>query len=179
MSGWEIAAFIISLFTTAAAILGMQCKLMRNVVLCQLISNVLLGVQYFIEGALSAAVTVPFAIALSVISLVFSVKKRRVPLFVIALFLIAFTVIIVLTYSAPYDLLALAALYFFVLSITARESYQARIFTAFNCICWLIYDILCAPSAVLIHGVALVFTVFGIIRLDRKKWAALFKKKNT
>ena len=176
MSGLEIASFIISIFATVAAIFGMQCKNMRNVVLGQLISNVLLGVQYIIEGALSAAVTVPFAIALSVICFTYSIKKKKVPVFFIILFLIIFSVVVVFTYTGLYDLLALTALYFCVLSITSRKSYQARVCTAINCICWLIYDILCAPSAILTHSVVLAFTVIGIIRLDRKEWKRLFVK---
>lgn len=176
MSGLEITAFIIGIFTTAAAVLGMQCKAMRNVILCQLITNVLLGTQYVIEGALSAAVTVPFAIALSVISLAFSLKGRNVPKFIVALFSVAFTVIIALTFTGLYDLLALAALLFCVLAITSKKSYQARVCTAINCICWLIYDILCAPSAILTHSVVLAFTLVGIIRLDRKEWKRLFVK---
>ena len=177
MSGLEIAAFIIGIFTTVAAIFGMQCKTMRNVILGQLIANILLGLQYALEGAFSAAITVPFAIALSLISLLFSLKKRSVPLLIVLLFLAIFTAIVIITYTGIYDLLALAALFFFVLSITRTKSYAARICTALNWTFWLIYDILCAPSAILTHGVLLGFTVVGIIRLDRREWCAFFKKK--
>ena len=104
-------------------------------------------------------------------------KKILIPLLIVLLFLAIFTAIVIITYMGIYDLLALAALFFFVLSITRTKSYAARICTALNCTFWLIYDILCAPSAILTHGVLLGFTVVGIIRLDRREWCAFFKKK--
>ena len=176
MSGIEIAAYVIGLFTTLAAILAMQFKSMRFVVLFQLIANVLLGVQYTLEGAFSAAITVPFAIALSLISLAFAVKDKKIPKFVVALFLVVFTVLVAVTFVGPQDLLALGALYFFVLSITREKSYQSRMCTALNSGFWLVYDIILAPSAIITHGVLLLFTVAGIIRLDRKEWGKIFKK---
>ncbi len=187
MDGVNILGFIISILTTAAAIWGMQCKKMKYVITGQLVSNGLLGLQYVLEQAWSAAYTLPFAIALSIISLVYTEKGKRLPGWVIKGFIAAFALVIVIPQlfspdamgRTPVaiiltDVLMFAALCFFVLSITSTASYKARICSATNCLLWLIYDILNAPSAILTHGVLLAFIAVGIIRLDRAEWKRIF-----
>lgn len=179
-------ALIVSILTTASAIWGMQCKKMKFVIISQLVANSLLGLQYVIEGAWSAAYTLPFAIALSVISLVFTEKGRKLPDWVIYSFIGAFALVVILPPvfdSSDFGWLTListvlmfAALCFFVLSITSTASYKARICSATNCLLWLIYDIINAPSAILTHGVLLAFIVVGIVRLDRAEWRRFYER---
>jgi hypothetical protein len=57
-----------------------------------------------------------------------------------------------------------------------KRSSVARICSFGNTTLWLIYDILCAPSAIFTHAVILVFVAFGIIRLDREDWKLFFAK---
>ena len=179
-------ALIVSILTTASAIWGMQCKKMKFVITGQLVANSLLGLQYVIEGAWSAAYTLPFAIALSVISLVFTEKGRKLPEWVIYSFIGAFALVVILppVFDASdfgwltliSTVLMFAALCFFVLSITSTASYKARICSATNCLLWLIYDIINAPSAILTHGVLLAFIVVGIVRLDRAEWRRFYER---
>lgn len=182
MSTLQIASAVISVFTTASAIIGMQCKSMRGVIIGELVANVLLGLQYVFEGAFSAAITIPFAIALSLISLFLNVKGKKVPVMVATLFVAIFAVIAFWNFTGIENLVSYLALCCFVLSITAKKSAFARIATASNCFFWLLYDIFEAPTAILTHGVLFLFTVVGIIRLDRKEWSyalsCLFKKRN-
>ena len=179
-------ALIVSILTTAAAIWGMQCKKMKFVITGQLVANSLLGLQYVIENAWSAAYTLPFAISLSVISLVYTEKGKKLPSWVLYGFIGAFALVVALPLVLDADdfgakalisaLLMFAALIFFVLSITSTASYRARICSATNCLLWLIYDILNAPSAILTHGVLLVFIAVGIIRLDRAEWRRFYER---
>ena len=180
--GWK---YIIALLTTGAAVWGMQCKKMKYVILGQIIANTLLGLQYVIEGAFSAAVTIPPALALTIISFYYDAKNKPIPKNLIKAFIGIFAAVIVgqsvieaVTGKAMLNAVALlltnilvfSALVFFVLSITRKKSYQARICSGTNCFLWLIYDIILAPSAIITHGVILAFIIAGAIRLDRAEW---------
>ncbi len=173
MNTLQIISAVISVFTTATAIIGMQCKSMRYVIISQLVVNVLLGLQYALEGAWGAAISVPFAIALSMISLIYNLKERRIPLLIVGAFLAVFGFIIFYGYTGAADILAFAALCSCVFSITAKCSAAARVFTLFNCLFWLVYDVFRAPTAILTHSVVLVFTLIGVIRLDRELYKSL------
>ena len=179
-------ALVVSILTTAAAIWGMQCKKMKFVIISQLVANSLLGLQYVIENAWSAAYTLPFAISLSVISLVYTEKGKKLPNWVLYGFIGAFALVVALPLVLDADdfgakalisaVLMFAALIFFVLSITSTASYRARICSATNCLLWLIYDIMNAPSAILTHGVLLAFIAVGIVRLDRVEWRRFYER---
>ena len=175
-----IIVLIINVLTTASAIWGMQCKQMKFVITGQLVSNILLGVQYVLQDALSAAITLPPALALSLISLILTEKGKDAPRWLIGGFIAIFAGVVFLpmlingeVFSAKMlisNVLMFAALCFFVLSITSKKSYRARICSATNCLLWLIYDIMNAPTTVLTHGILLAFIVIGMIRLDREEW---------
>ena len=49
----EILAYILGVFTTAFAVASMQFKNMKWIILCQILSNFLLGLQCIIGGTLS------------------------------------------------------------------------------------------------------------------------------
>ena len=87
--------YIIALLTTGAAVWGMQCKKMKYVILGQIIANSLLGLQYVIEGAFSAAVTIPPALALTIISFYYDAKNKPIPKNLIKAFIGIFAAVIV------------------------------------------------------------------------------------
>ena len=102
-----------------------------------------------------------------------NLKERRMPIPLVGAFVALFGFVVFYGYKGAADILAFAALFFCVLSITAKSSALARIFTSFNCLFWLVYDVLRAPTALLTHAVVLVFTLIGIIRLDRELYKSL------
>ncbi|MBR2019181.1 MAG: YgjV family protein [Clostridia bacterium] len=172
----EIIALIISIFTTLFAVAGMQFKSMKVIIVSQLLANTLLGVQYVLEDRLSASGIVMIAIVLTIISFVFSYKKMDFPIWLVIVFCVGFAVVSVLSYQNAWDILPLVAVWFFAWAMVQKNSAVCRILSLCNVLLWLIYDIALAPSAILTHAVIIVFTVVGIIRQDRKEWAAFFKK---
>ena len=172
----EIIALIISVFTTLFAVAGMQFKSMKVIIVSQLLSNSLLGVQYILEDQLSASGIVMVAIVLTILSFIFTHKKKDFPIWLTIVFCAAFTAVSVLSYQSAWDLLPLAAVWFFAWAMVQKNSAICRILSIFNVSLWLIYDIALAPSAILTHSVIILFTVVAIIRQDRAEWARFFKK---
>ncbi len=172
----ENLAYIIGIFTTVFAVASMQFKNMKYVLVCQLICNSLLTMQYVIEGRVSVSGVVVLAVIQTIVRFFFDKKRKPFPVWLTCVFIVLFTVVSVLMMESYYDLITCAAVWFFAICIVQKRSSVARICSFVNTTLWLIYDILCAPSAIFTHAVILVFIAFGIIRLDREDWKMFFSK---
>lgn len=175
-------AYIIGIFTTIFAVASMQFKNMKYVLVCQLICNSLLTMQYVIEGRISVSGVVVLAVIQTIVRFFFDKKGKPFPVWLTCVFIVLFTVVSVVMMKSPYDLITCVAVWFFAICIVQKRSSVARICSFTNTVLWLIYDILQAPSAVITHAVILVFVAVGIIRLDREDWKEFFKnlgKKQT
>jgi hypothetical protein len=148
-----------------------------------LAANGLLLLQYILENRISASGIVLIAILQSLVSTVFSCRKKPFPVWLTVLFMLGYAAVSVFTYSTPFDIFPLLAVWCFALGVVQKASAVCRIFTVFNSILWLVYDILLAPAAVLTHAIVLLFTVVGILRHDRDEWRTawhrLLAKKKT
>ena len=181
----ETILFVVSISVTIFSVLGMLCKKMTNLILCQLLATSLLCLQYALENAWSAAYTLPPAIALLVISFIYNHKSKSIPKWITNTFIIIFGGIVLFQilvrtkngwdFIFLADVLVFAALVLFVICITRKKSYQSRICAVINSLLWLTYDIICAPSAILTHSAILLFTVIGIICNDRKEWKSVVR----
>lgn len=167
----DIIATVIGVFTTVAAVLALQCKNMRNVIVLQLLSNALLFLQYSLQGTMSAGGVVILAILQTVVCSVLSSRGRPFPVWLTAAFIVGYTAVTVICYSSPFDILTCAAVWLFAIAVVQRSSAIYRILLVGNVILWLIYDVAMAPSAILTHAVILAFSIVGIVRLDRHLWA--------
>ena len=169
-------ALIISIFTTVAAVAGMQFKSMKYVIVSQLLANGLLGLQYILEGRINAGGIVFLAIVQTVVGFILTYKKIDFPVWLTIIFIVGYTAVAIIGYTSPFDILSCVAVWFFAIGIVQKRSSICRACSAINTILWLIYDIALAPSGIVTHSVILVFIIVGIIRLDRGDWAAAFRK---
>ncbi len=176
--GWLVdnVALILGVFATVFAISSMQCKNMKFVLVLQLLTNICLATQYIIEGNPQTLGVCCLAIVQTVVCFVLDRLEKRFPLWLVVAFMAGYAVSTVLSYTGALDILPLFALWCFCIGIALNRSYICRITTSLNCIFWLIYDIVLAPSAILTHSVTLVFTIVGIIRLDRAEWSTIFRR---
>ena len=173
----DIIATIIGVFTTVAAVSGMQFKNMKYILISQLISNSLLVVQYILQGTVSGSGVVILGIVQVTIGYVLGRMNKAFPLYLTVLFIIGHTVISIISYSVPYDILALIAAWIFAISMVQTNSSVCRALTIINLSLWLIYDFgTGAYSAVLTHAIILLLTAVAVIRLDRGEWKAAARK---
>lgn len=174
----EYLAYILPVFCTLFAVASMQFKKMKYVLICQLVCNSLLALQYVVEGQVSVTGVVIIAIIQIIVSYFFEIKGKPFPVWLIGVFVVLFTVVSVIMMKSYYDLITCAAVWFCALCLAQKRSSVARIYLLINTMLWLTYDIICAPAAAVTHGTILVFIVVGIVRLDREDWKAFFKKLN-
>lgn len=172
----EILAYILGVFTTAFAVASMQFKNMKLVLLFQLICNSTLTAQYVIEGRVSVSGVVVLAVIQTIVRFFFDSKGKPFPVWLTGVFIAGFTAVSVIMMTSPFDLITCVAVWFYAICIVQKRSSVARICSLINTVLWLIYDILCAPSAIFTHAVILVFVIAGIIRLDREDWKEFMAK---
>jgi len=175
----DIIASIIGIFTTAVSVLALQLKSMRYVLICQISANVLLCVQYSLQGTLSAGGVIILAIVQALISYILSSRGVRFPTWLTAIFIVGYTAITALCYSSPFDIVTCVAVWLFAIAVIQTRSYIYRALLVGNSMLWLIYDIFVAPSAIVTHVVILVFSIVGILRLDIPEWRRIFGKGKT
>ncbi len=172
----ENAALIVSVITAIAAVIGMQFKSMRYIIISQLLINGLLFLQYLLERRISAGGVVIVAFLQTVVSFFFTAKKKPFPVWLTLVFMLLFTAVSLATFSTPLDLFPLGAVLFFAIAIVQKNSAVCRVCSATNCVLWLIYDILLAPASTVTHGTILLSVIIGIIRRDRPEWKRFFTR---
>lgn len=165
----------ISIFTALIAILSLQLKNMKAILVCQISANLLAGSTYILLGGLSGAGVSIIAVVQAVVMYILKLKNIKPHFLVTLLFIAAFTGYSVWSYSSPLDLLPLGAAVFYSLSIAQKNPRRFRFFGTINPTFWLAYDIYTlALVNFLVHLGIFASGVVGIVRLDiigRKKEA--------
>ena len=157
----------ISIFTAIVAILSMQLKSMKGILITQIIANLLASSTYFVLGSFSGAGISLIAIIQLIVVYVYNKKNIKPHKFVIALFISAYIIYSVFNFKSFFDIFPLLAAIFFALGIAQEKPSTFRIFGMLNPLSWLVYDIY---SLALINSIMRVgiFTsaLIAKIRLD-------------
>ena len=169
----ENVDYIIAVFTTLFAIAGMQFKDMRVIIVSQIAANGLLAAQAILGGTASASGIIFLGIVQTVISFIFTAKKKDFPMWLTLIFVVGFTVITVIYFTNAFDILTCVAAWFFAIAIVQKNSAVCRLYSAINVALWLIYDIFVMPSGMINHTIILCFIIVAIIRLDRAEWRGM------
>ena len=175
----QVAFFIaqgISVITGIMAIVMMQLKSMRVILIFQILTNLFASSSYlFLDGKSGMLVSL-LAVVCSVVMYFYNTKNRKPHLLVAALFIAAYVASAVystVTSSDPWELLPAFSATCFVLSLIQIKTSYFRIFATLNPIFWLPYDLHTASYVMfIVHFGILVSSVIGMIRLD-----GLFRKK--
>lgn len=177
MTPTDIIATVIGVFTTLAAVSGMQFRNMKYILVSQLISNSLLIVQYLLQGTISGGGVVILAVAQVAIGYTFTRLSKPFPLYLTLAFILGYIIISALSYSIIFDIASCIAACLFAVSMVQRNSAVCRVLTLFSIGLWLVYDFgTGAYSAVLTHAVIIILTLVAVIRLDREAWKSAARK---
>ena len=174
--------YIISIFVLIATVLGMQFKNMKWIILCQILSNFLLGLQCIIGGTISTGGVVMLATVQTVLSFTLNYKKIPFPAWLTVSFMVGYSAITVIGFlspsvaSSPFDLITMVAVWCFAISIVQEKSWICRFFLALNVSLWLIYDFAVLPSAALNHIIILSSIFFAMVRNDRADWKSFLRQ---
>ena len=157
----------ISVITALIAILSLQLKNMKAILVCQISANLLAGSTYILLGGLSGAGVSIIAVIQAIV--MFVLKQKNIePHFTVTLaFIAAFAAYSIWSYKSPLDLLPMGAAIFYSLSVAQKNPRRFRLFGTINPTFWLAYDIYTlALVNFLVHFGIFISGVVGIVRLD-------------
>lgn len=166
----------ISVVTGILAIVMMQFKNMKTILLFQIIVNLTASLNYLLLGGDTGAIVSMLAIVQSIVMFVYNTKGIKPHLVVIIGFVLCYVACsaynIIMTRD-PMELLPAFAAVCFSVSLVQEKPAAFRIWGALNPSCWLPYDIYTASYVMFcVHLGILISSLVAMIRVDR-----VFKKK--
>ena len=168
-----LVAQILGILSTVAAIMCVQARSSRGVLLGQILANGFSGLSYALLGSLSGAWVCILAAVHSVLisflrKLDISVRNKWI-LLISVVFAVAYLVGSVITYTRWPDAISCICALLFVLTIAQEDASGMRNVMLVSMCLWVIFDIsVCAYTNIITHGSTIASILAAKFRLDRK-----------
>lgn len=162
----QILGLVVSLF----AILSMQLKNVRYILVCQLLINGIGALTYVLQDGFSGCGIYLVALVQTVLYFVFRTKNITAPKMLAGVFAVLFVACSALTYKGYADIISAVAAMTCALGIAQEKSSNYRICMLLNGLIWMAYDVtLGAYTMIISHAVTFLAALIGMISLDFKK----------
>lgn len=163
----------ISILTAIVAILSMQMKSMKGVLITQISANLLASSTYFLLGGFSGAGISLIAIIQLIVMFFYNKKDKKPHNLVVAIFIILYVGYSVFNFKELIDIFPLMAAILFCLSVAQKKPSAYRWLALFNPLCWLVYDVYMVAYIISVMRIGIfISALVAKIRLDN-----LFRKK--
>lgn len=166
----ELLAQAFGILALLCNIVCYQMKSPKKLIVWQLIASVIWMLNLGLKGAtVGFLLNVHAFIRLSVYYCAEKYEWARKK-FWVPLFLVSATIIVVVTYTGFYDILALIGTLATIYSFSAGDTAKTRLFTLPSAPCWFTYHLMQANLGGVLNEI-FVFTsiIVGMLRLDRKE----------
>lgn len=166
----QILSYILSLAGLGAMITAslIKGKNMKTILLFVFLGNIFVATSYLMSGGINGAVSCYIGGAQTLINYFYDCKKKPLPVWLIAIYAVAFVVLNLITGFSWLCVLAIIASLTFILCIGQKVGSKYRFWTLVNMCLWCLYDVLSGSFGVLFtHGTQLVFAVIGMVIHDR------------
>ncbi len=176
----QILAYILSVaglvaMISASLVKGERMKTILFLVFC---GNALVGTSYLIDGSgINGAAALYLGALQTLINYFFNSKNKPLPKWLIAIYAVAIITLNIWVAGCvtPLGVLVIVASLTFIFCIGQSEGAGYRFWTIVNMLLWCLYDTLAGVySALVSHGLLLVFTVGAMLWHDRKKEKLVF-----
>lgn len=165
-------SYILSITATVLGIIEPFGKKMSTVLAFNFTGNLIVGISYLLaggDGALAGAAICFVACIQVFINYSYTRHEKRIPNFLLAVYLVVFIAVNLVVFKAWYDILALAAAVCYVFSISQQKPATYRILYCLNSTLWIVYDFMAGAYGNLSTHIALaVFTLVSMFVNDRK-----------
>jgi len=166
-----IPAFILSTLGTVCICITplLKGKNMKLILFLIFLTNVLIATSYILTGAFNGAATCCVAAVQAIINYFFERKSKRIPVWLIAIYAVAFVIVNVLVFSHITDIIALVAALMFIIVICQKNGKHYRLWTLAKTVLWAVYDLITLSFGPLCtHVIEIAIVIFGIVMHDRK-----------
>ncbi len=168
----ETLAFILSTIGTVCICIPplLKGKNMKLILLLVFSANVTVATSYLLTGAYNGAASCFVGAAQAIINYFFDRKNKKLPVWLIVIYALAFIGVNLWVFKHVFDLIAMLASLTFIMCVGQKNGRKYRIWTFINTALWMIYDILKASyGPLLTHGILISTVIFGIVVHDIRK----------
>lgn len=160
----------ISVIAGILAIIMMQLKNMKSILLFEIIVNLVGSLNYLLLGGNSGAVISLLAIVQTVVMYIFTLKKKEPHISVIVLFILAYlggSLYNIISSAKLIEILPALAAICFALSVIQKKPSLFRIWGTLNPLFWMPYDIITRSYVMfIVHFGIFTSSLIGMIRYD-------------
>lgn len=165
-----ILAQVAGLITAVLAMVSVQLKDMKNILIMGVVTNALTVTNYWLLGEMSGAWICIIAIVQTLWIYHYTKNDRRFPKRLNYIFMVLYTAVVILTFGKAVDVLAWIAAIAFACAVVQIETSRYRLIIIVNSLSWVVYDLLTRSYTMAItHSLIFCSVVIAIIRLDRKQ----------
>ena len=159
----------IGIITTICSVVVVQFKSIKKILLGQIISNLLVALNYMLLGGLSGAGVCILATVQTIWIYFYNKKDKKFPLAFNIGFMVGYTAITFFSFVGIASILSCIAALLYAMSVTQEDSKYYRVYMLLNSFIWIAYDVYtCAYTTILTHAFIVISIVLAMIRLDRK-----------
>ena len=168
----EYLSYAASFISTVLGLCEPFGKKMKTILTLNFTGNFLVGLSYCLVHRYSGAAICFAACIQVVINYTFDAKGKKLPLPLVIVYAVVFTIINLLTFKQWFDIFSLIASLLFVISVAQSETKHYRLLYAMNSTVWIFYDFLAkAYGNLTTHIVLFIATFIAIFIRDIKKAA--------
>ena len=157
----------ISVITAIIAILSVQLKGMRGILVTQIIGNTLAASTYFLVGRFTGAGVSIIAVVQTVVMYFYNMKDKKPHRIVTLAFIAAYIINAALTLLTVFDIFPAISAVCYALAVAQIKPVRFRFFSIWNPLCWMIYDVYAKlPVNFLMHLGIFISVIVACVRLD-------------
>jgi len=146
---------------------GKNMKLILTVVF---LNNLLVAVSYILTKDASGAAICFVGAAASIVNYFFDSKGKKLPIWLLVVYALAFTAVNLWTIKQVADILTLLAALAFVMAISQTNGKHYRLWALANASLWLVFDLIVwATGPIIAHLAQFAIIIIGMVAYDRKK----------
>ena len=165
-----VISYVFSLIATVLGLIEPFGKNMKTILAFNFTGNLLVGLSYLMIGEMSGASICFVACVQVVINCIYDLKGRKIPLWLIVFYVLAFLSVNSLTFTCWYDIFALVASVLFVVSVAQSNPKYYRVIYFLNSTVWILYDFLAkAYGNLFTHIILFISTLISIVIMDKKR----------
>ena len=178
---FDVAFYIaqaISIINTGIAMFSAQMKNMKAILFTQILANVIAAATCLLLGGLSGVGVSIIAVIQTVVMYFYNANGKKPNVAVTAVFILAYVLNAVFTFSTAFDVFPAIAAVCFALAVAQTKPMAYRFFSIWNPLSWLVYDIyIGAYVNIIMHVGIFVSIIIACFRLDG--FFGLIKKETT
>lgn len=165
-----IVANVILGISSLISVITMQFKDKRKILIEMILVNFVSLFSFLILKKYSAIVVCLIAIVQTYIKFKFDQKNKKVPVTIQVILIIISILSGFLTFKTWFDILPVASLVFYTLSVLQSKEKNFRLYTLGKVCGWIVYDFYAkAYTGFVFYVCILISTIIALIRYDMKK----------